>query len=434
MALSQVDDARLRALVQQAERALAAGQPVESTRLLAQAQAVAPEHPLVLNAEAVHALRSGDGNAARERLERAIEQDNRNPAFWVNLATALRTLGLPDQEMTALKRALAIEPRHLLALLQKASLLTLLGKPREAAGIYHCALATIPPGAQLPPSLKPAVERAVTAVRENNEALHTFLSERLRETRALHPRTDQQRFDHCLDALLGRRRIFTPQPTFMHFPHVPHYEFYPRELFPWLAPVEAATPEIRAEFERVFAEDQDRLVPYIAYPEGVPRDQWKELNHSRRWSAFYLSRQAAAVADQLARCPRTAAVLETTPRADVPGHAPTAFFSVLDAHSHIPPHTGVTNTRLTVHVPLVIPGECSFRVGSDRREWRLGEAWAFDDTIEHEAWNDSEVPRAILIFDIWNPYLSEAERQLVRSATAAIAEYYGGRAPGAGDA
>jgi len=116
----------------------------------------------------------------------------------------------------------------------------------------------------------------------------------------------------------------------------------------------------------------------------------------------------------------------------VPEHGPTAFFSILDAHTHIPPHTGVTNTRLTVHLPLVLPGQCTFRVGDDKREWRLGEAWVFDDTIEHEAWNDSDVPRAILIFDIWNPYLTGAERALVRAATAAIGEYYRGQAPGVG--
>jgi aspartyl/asparaginyl beta-hydroxylase (cupin superfamily) len=108
----------------------------------------------------------------------------------------------------------------------------------------------------------------------------------------------------------------------------------------------------------------------------------------------------------------------------VPGHAPTAFFSILDAHTHIPPHTGVTNTRLTVHLPLIVPEDCSFRVGSERREWSAGRAWVFDDTIEHEAWNGSDAPRAILIFDIWNPYLSEAERAVVRAATEAVSDYY----------
>ena len=65
----------------------------------------------------------------------------------------------------------------------------------------------------------------------------------------------------------------------------------------------------------------------------------------------------------------------------------------------------MTNTRLTVHLPLVVPSDCGFRVGATTREWIPDRAWVFDDTIEHEAWNLSDTPRAILIFDIWNPLL-----------------------------
>jgi aspartyl/asparaginyl beta-hydroxylase (cupin superfamily) len=412
----------LRTLVQQLERAFAAGQRAEAARLVARVQSVAPGHPLALYVAGVQALHNGDGRTARDCLQQATEKDSANPALWVNLATALRMLGLRAEEMRALERALALEPRHLPALLQMGALLTLEGKPRAAAAVYRNALATIAPGTQLSAHLKPALERAVAAVRDHDVALEAFLDERLRGLRAHYPGT-HDRFDHCVDAILGKRRIYVPQPTFMHFPHLPDYEFYPRQDFPWLTGLEAATAEIRAEFERVFAEDQDQLEPYVAYPEGVPLDQWKELNHSRRWSAFYLWREGAPLPQHLARCPRTAAVIEQTPRVDVPKHGPTAFFSILDAHSHIPPHTGVTNTRLTVHLPLVLPGQCAFRVGDDKREWRLGEAWVFDDAIEHEAWNDSDVPRAILIFDVWNPYLTEAERALVRAATVAIGEF-----------
>jgi aspartate beta-hydroxylase len=429
MNTSQAEDSQVRTVIQQAERAFAASQWAEAERLLARAQAGAPQHPLVLNALGLRELHNGNGKAAREFIENALQKDGTNPSFWVNLATACRMLGLPDDEMRALEKALTIDPRHLLALLQQASLLNLQGKPRMAAGVYQRALAAIPAGAQLPQSLRPAIERAVTAVRENNAALETFLRGQLGDLRSQHAGARHERFDHCIDIMLGNRRVYVPQPTFMYFPHIPAYEFYPREDFPWLAAIEAATSEIRAEFERVFAEDQDRIEPYVAYPDGVPIDQWKELNHSRRWSAFYLWREGTVLQEHLARCPKTAAALEKAPRVDVPSHGPTAFFSILDARTHIPPHTGTTNTRLTVHVPLVLPGKCSFRVGAERRDWRRGEAWVFDDTIEHEAWNDSDAPRAILIFDIWNPYLTATERDLVRAATVAIEEYYGGQAP-----
>ena len=429
MNTSPADDSQVRALIQQAERAFAAGQRAEGERHLARAQAAAPQHPLVLNALGVRELHSGNGKAARELIESALQKDSTNISLWINLGTAFRQLGLPDDEMRALEKALTLDPRHLLALLQKAALLNLQGKPRTAAGVYESALAVIPPGAQLPQNLRPAIEIAATAVRENKAALETFLRGQLDPLRAQHAGERHDRFDHCVDIMLGNRRAYVPQPTFMYFPHIPAYEFYPREDFPWLAEIEAAAPDIRAEFERVLAEDQDRIVPYVAYPDGVPIDQWKELNHSRRWSAFYLWREGTVLQEHLARCPKTAAALEKAPRVDVPSHGPTAFFSILDARTHIPPHTGTTNTRLTVHVPLVLPGKCSFRVGAERRDWRPGEAWVFDDTIEHEAWNDSDAPRAILIFDIWNPYLTATERDLVRAATVAVEEYYGGQAP-----
>ena len=131
-----------------------------------------------------------------------------------------------------------------------------------------------------------------------------------------------------------------------------------------------------------------------------------------------------ALPAHIARCPRTAAALAHAPRCEVAGRAPTAFFSILDASTTIPAHTGVTNTRLTVHLPLIVPPDCRFRVGGTTREVRAGRAWVFDDTIEHEAWNGSDMPRAILIFDIWNPFLSEVERDMVRTATEVVIDYY----------
>jgi aspartyl/asparaginyl beta-hydroxylase (cupin superfamily) len=92
---------------------------------------------------------------------------------------------------------------------------------------------------------------------------------------------------------------------------------------------------------------------------------------------------------------------------------------VLQPRTRIPPHTGVSNTRAIVHLPLLVPPGCGFRVGGEVREWREGAAFIFDDTIEHEAWNDSDTPRTILIFDVWNPYLDSTERDLVRAFYAA---------------
>ena len=102
---------------------------------------------------------------------------------------------------------------------------------------------------------------------------------------------------------------------------------------------------------------------------------------------------------------------------------------MLKPHTHLPPHTGTSNVRSIVHLPLLIPEGCRFRVGADTRAWERGKAWVFDDTIEHEAWNDSDQVRIILIFDIWHPLLTAAERDLVSALTIGIGRHYGADAP-----
>ena len=87
---------------------------------------------------------------ARELLERAVARDGANTRLLMNLAGTLRQLGLAEEEMRIIERVLAVEPRHLFALLQKATLLESQGKQRAAAKVYHNALQTIPPGTSVP--------------------------------------------------------------------------------------------------------------------------------------------------------------------------------------------------------------------------------------------------------------------------------------------
>jgi aspartyl/asparaginyl beta-hydroxylase (cupin superfamily) len=372
----------------------------------------------------MYALKTGDFAAARRRLEEAVQLDARAPLLWFHLALARRAIGDADAEAAALERALDLDPYFYLALLQKATLLERRGRRRQAAQAFQAFLKCVPPAAQQMPAVAQGIERARAAVAANAAGLEQFLQSRLAATQATWRESSQERFNHCIEALLEKRRIYTPQPTFMHFPKLPALEFYERAEFPWLQALEAASDEIRAELLGCLAADADGVVPYVDYPAGAPLNQWRELNRSRRWGAYYLIKGGVGVQAHLERCPKTAALLAAAPLADVPGEAPTAFFSILEPRTRIPAHTGVTNTRLVVHVPLIVPPGCGFRVGSETREWRPGEAWVFDDTIEHEAWNNSDEPRAILIVDIWNPFLTSAERALVRAATAAVSEYY----------
>lgn len=223
-----------------------------------------------------------------------------------------------------------------------------------------------------------------------------------------------RRVDVAIDAALGRRRVFTNQCAGLHFPFLPADEFFARDHFPWMPALEAATDAIRAELEDLLTRGDTGFVPYVSMPAGAPVTQWTPLDNSLAWGAYYLWRYGQPVEAALKRCPATAAALAAVPRAELPSRAPTAFFSLLRPHTRIPPHTGVTNARAIVHLPLIVPPGCGFRVGGETREWKVGEAFAFDDTIEHEAWNDSDELRAVLILDVWNPHLTETERVMLQ--------------------
>ena len=419
------EEQKVAALMANVERLVAERRDADAQRLWREAQAILPNHPLVLHERARRLLVGGDPSAACALLEQLVALAPQQLPFWLSLAAALRSLARREEELQALERALALDPTHLVVLLQKGALLDLMNKPRSAAAVYGHALQSLATGTPLPPAIEAHVQHAEKRVRENAAHLGELIDARLGELRqAGRTGASHARFDRCLERILGRRRIYTPEPTFMLFPYLRNYEFFDRDSFPWLAAVDAATESIREELLAVLSADQQGIQPYIDFGAGLPLRQWQDLNHSRRWGAYFLWNQGRREESHLERCPRTAAMLAAVPQVDIPGRGPTAFFSILDARTRIPPHSGVTNTRLTVHLPLIVPPGCRFRVGGETREFRAGTAWVFDDTIEHEAWNDSDAPRAILIFDVWNPELTALERDLVRETMTALAEYY----------
>jgi aspartate beta-hydroxylase len=416
---------QVRALLDAAERADVQGRPEESARLLSAARSLAPENPAVLGACGVHALRRGDAAEARSLLTRSVAGDPTNAVMFLNLATSLRALNDDEAEARALEQALTRDPLFFPALMQKASLLERQGNTKRAAKTYQRALTVLRPGTPLPKSWQPLIEHARRTVLANLEELDRHLRECMAEARARHGTAAHDRVDDCLGAILGRNRIYVQQPTFTHFPRLPAIQFFERESFGWLPRIEQATDDIRVELLALLGSARQEFSPYLTHASDEPLSQWKELNQSRRWSALFLFKDGERNEANIARCPKTVAALEAAPVVTIPRRGPTSLFSLLEPKTRIPPHTGTTNIRLTVHIPLIVPPNCGFRVGTQVREWHPGTALIFDDTIEHEAWNDSEEDRVILIFDIWNPLLTAAEQELMTIATAAIADFYG---------
>jgi aspartyl/asparaginyl beta-hydroxylase (cupin superfamily) len=265
------------------------------------------------------------------------------------------------------------------------------------------------------------LRRAETAVAQLERQFAAHLEQALSDRFAGEPLG--KRVGTAVDVMLGRKQVYLQQPTSFYFPGLPQIEFYERERFSWLAGMEAAVPDMRAELEAVLAED-GAFIPYVEGEPNRPKALHRLLGDPS-WGAFHLWKQGAPVAGNADRCPRTMAALARAPMPRVGGRSPMALFSLLRPGAHIAPHTGLLNTRLICHIPLIVPGHCRLRVGNEVREWEEGKALIFDDSIEHEAWNDSDGTRVILLFEIWRPELDEAERAQVAALYEAI-ELYGG--------
>lgn len=351
---------------------------------------------------------------AADQLRQLLKHRPLQVEAWMLLAMAARAQRDPAGELDALHGALSANPYDLFALLVKGDCLERIGRGDEALRAWRaaCDVASQQDSESLGAELQTMLRRARAAVlsqdRQLSQALDELVSDELGDLQG----QQRDRFVQAIDLMLGRRKRFDPQPMGLYYPQLPPIEFYARERFPWLPSLEAHTELIRNEFLQVLAEDSG-FEPYMQYASDQPLAQWAELNRNPAWSAFHLIKDGERVEANASRCPQTLAQLAPLPQPHQSGRTPVALFSCLRPGTRIPPHVGISNVRLLVHLPLIVPPDCGFRVGGQTRQWTPGEALVFDDTIEHEAWNLSDQLRVVLIFDIWHPDLSPEEQRLI---------------------
>lgn len=361
------------------------------------------------------ALNRGDATAARTAFQSIIDIGRATPQLWALMAQACERLGDEATLSQALDQMLAADPRDILALLMKGDLFLKAGDDRAAMGWYNMALRTAAQGQNLPPPLIERLRRAEAATAAAAERFEAHLLATV-EGEALNPR-----FAESLAILAGRQEVQLQQPTSFYYPGLPQIAFYDTADFDWVAGLEAAYPAIRAEVEAVMA-DPSGMAPYVQADPTRP-NRGHALLDDPRWSAFHLFEGGAPVAANAARCPATMAALEAAPLPRIAGRSPMALFSILRPHTHIPPHWGMLNTRLICHLPLIVPDKCRLRVGNHERTVEAGKVLLFDDSVEHEAWNDSDEVRVILLFEVWRPELAADERAALTRLYEAVSLY-----------
>ena len=359
-------------------------------------------------------VRSGEPEAALELLLTLKFSAKGHLELDLNLAMIYRQLGKLTEAIAALDQVLAQDPYSFIALLSKGSIFEQMGSVRWAGEIYKNALKIAPPADRLPSSLLGPVEQAQSLVQAQNTLLYHDLKTHIDGYLATEANDEvRSRLEGSLELLTGRSRLFHSQAIQLQYPGLPAVPFFDRSHFPWLPQLEAESGSIKQELTTFLENQKEGFSPYVAYAPGTPENQFAELNHSTRWQSLWLWKDGEPQSDEQASFPRTTEILKGLPLCDQPGFAPTALFSALAPKTRIPPHTGSTNVRALAHLPLILPGPARFRVGNKTRSWRFGEAWVFDDTIEHEAQNDADETRFILIFDVWNPFISESEKRAI---------------------
>jgi aspartyl/asparaginyl beta-hydroxylase (cupin superfamily) len=363
----------------------------------------------ILEEQADHAAAGGQYGVAKSLLEQAVEGGGSSFALWNKLSAMRKASG-------DLQGALAaISPLDFSGLLARAVILDNLGAP-GAGEAYGYALAQIRPDEEVPGPWQAAVAHARKRNNEYRDSLEHYLEKRLPPD--LSP-TERRRAERFITNRSRNTRHYHQEPCDFHYPGLPETEFHDPEQFPGLRKLELATDAICAEFNALVAAELADVVPYIQYPERVPLRQWKELNHNPKWSAIHLLQNGLRVEANARHCPQTLEAISHMDQPQVPGASPVAMFSLLAPRTRIPPHKGVANTRLVCHLPLIVPPKCGFRCGATTVEWRVGQAFVFDDTIEHEAWNDSDELRVVLIIDLWPPALAPGDRRAVAAVIGA---------------
>lgn len=304
---------------------------------------------------------------------------------------------------------LETEPRSIPGHVAKADCRARAGDDDLAIYFYRAAL-RLAEGERLSPDVMKELARARQALARLEDRAHAVREARL-IGRGAPPGSWSDRFRHSLELAAGKRRLYAQQPTAFHFPGLPTVQFYDPRRFGWTSAIEAATPAIREELLGLL-EQPDAFRPYVQSTVGaIPLEANKALLNRRDWSVLSLCQNGWVAPDIVARCPRTWEAVLQAPLPRIAGWGPTVTFSMLKAGVHIERHTGMVNTRLICHLPLIVPPGCRFRVGDEICEWEEGKLLIFDDSIEHEAWNDGPEDRVVLIFDIWRPELTEQERR-----------------------
>lgn len=371
-----------------------------------------------LGAAGMQALQLGQAAEARRCFQQIVDAGQADIAVWLALALACLQGEDPTAAIAACDQVLAEDSQNLRALSVKGDALWDSGDQRGASAYYRTVIQFVGDPASLPVDMRTEVERIETRVRDFSDRMEAHLRSSLESNT-----TSSARFSEALDLLSGNVERQFQQPRTFFFPQLPCIDFYDVEGLSWAPNLMDQTPAIVAEVRSVLDQSPDKAFsPYIHSVDNKPVDARHPLLDNEDWSALFLV-QNGEESDHAKRFPATLAALDEVPLERIPSRGPNILISRLAAKTRIAPHVGYLNTRLTCHIPIIVPDGCGIRVGNAKRTWTAGNLMVFNDSLNHEAWNDSNEDRYVLIFQVWRPELTAAECTQVAGLLQAVDQF-----------
>jgi len=388
------------------------------------AVALSKRTPSELSAHALLAsleFQAGRFQEAADALAKCVELSPWEAGFAFRLGLAAQKAGNTQLALASYLRAFRLAPKDPRLALFAGAALEDAGRFEEAATVFSLGddvaanLRTLHADAKQDPEIRERSAKADNRIRQHYTQLHhDSVDEAARRLAAEghEPNLDRVRNAIWPQTHLGSFDYRTPlqAPDIFYMPDLPASPSIPRDRLSWAGAVEACTDAIRREYEDAIRAGA-AMSPYVHAQTASPT--WRELRGKMDWSSLHLYSRAEET--PVAKLfPNTLRALQAADVVRVGDGRPIEmFFSRLAPGTHIPPHFGAANNRLTVHLPLIVPPNCAIRVADEIHEWRVGELLAFDDSFEHEAWNRSDSERVVLIFEAHHPDLRPEERRAI---------------------
>jgi Aspartyl/Asparaginyl beta-hydroxylase len=258
-----------------------------------------------------------------------------------------------------------------------------------------------------------------------------FIRDTYSDIRTQHGARALFRIDRALAGYLGEASVFSSQanqkPKFIYVPGLPDTGFHNAYEHPCAGPLSEQVSDLQNEFiayQNIIesAKGAVQFEPYMELAHGAAMSDFVGgSNPQARWDAVFFYRHGQRIESNHALCPKTSAAIDALPLVRIKDQTPEICFSVMQPGTTIKAHHGVSNARLVMHIPLIVPDGAYLELpGVGKHFWKEGQAMLFDDTFLHLAQNPASSQRVILLMDVWNHHLKDFEIEAFKALIEAI--------------